>query len=241
MKHVKCYQQGYPRPQLVRKDWLDLNGEWLFAFGEDTTVSEALAGNLKRKIRVPYSYETEMSGIGDTSQHNTVWYSRTIEGKMKKKAILHFEGADYDTTVYINGTCVGSHRGAYSRFSFDVTEYLTQEKNILTVRCVDGNHPGQIRGKQRWRKESFGCWYVQTTGIWKSVWMEYVDEVYLTSLKMTPEIPIIPFGLILQSVRLPRMWKYTLIYSTTERKSVRHAFPLRTARIRCALGFRANN
>lgn len=188
MKHVKCYQQGYPRPQLVRKDWLDLNGEWLFAFGEDTTVSEALAGNLKRKIRVPYSYETEMSGIGDTSQHNTVWYSRTIEGKMKKKAILHFEGADYDTTVYINGTCVGSHRGAYSRFSFDVTEYLTQEKNILTVRCVDGNHPGQIRGKQRWRKESFGCWYVQTTGIWKSVWMEYVDEVYLTSLKMTPEI-----------------------------------------------------
>ena len=85
MKHVKCYQQGYPRPQLVRKDWLDLNGEWLFAFGEDTTVSEALAGNLKRKIRVPYSYETEMSGIGDTSQHNTVWYSRTIEGKMKKR------------------------------------------------------------------------------------------------------------------------------------------------------------
>ena len=81
MKHVACYQKGYPRPQFVRKDWLDLNGEWAFGFGEETTEEEALSGKLKKKIIVPYSYETKLSGIGDTAMHETVWYSREIAAK----------------------------------------------------------------------------------------------------------------------------------------------------------------
>ena len=186
MKHTKCYIAGYPRPQLVRSDWKDLCGEWKFAFGEEASAEDAFEEKLPRVIRVPFAYECKASGIGEETPHSTVWYSRTIEGKTGKRAILHFDGADYNTEVYINRRLVGRHRGAYSRFSFDVTDYLTEEKNILAVRCDDENHPAQVRGKQRWKKENFGCWYVQTTGIYKSVWMEYVEDVYLTGVKITP-------------------------------------------------------
>lgn len=188
MKHIKCYQKGYPRPQFVRSDWVDLNGKWAFGFGEEVNKQDALSGKLPRTITVPYSYETAMSGIGDVTRHDTVWYSCEICGKKGKRTILYFEGADYATTVYINGGIVGTHEGAYSRFSFDVTEYLQEGKNVLTVRCDDDNHPARIRGKQRWKEESYGCWYVQTTGLWKSVWLEYVDDVHLASLKITPDL-----------------------------------------------------
>ena len=188
MKHTKCYIAGYPRPQLVRSDWKDLCGEWKFAFGEEASAEDAFEEKLPRVIRVPFAYECKASGIGEETPHSTVWYSRTIEGKTGKRAILHFDGADYNTEVYINRRLVGRHRGAYSRFSFDVTDYLTEEKNILAVRCDDENHPAQVRGKQRWKKENFGCWYVQTTGIYKSVWMEYVEDAYLTGVKITPSL-----------------------------------------------------
>lgn len=188
MKHVKCYIPEYPRPQLVRNDWINLNGEWDFAFGDETTAANALAGKLKRRINVPFTYETELSGIHDTTQHNTVWYSRNISGKDGKRTIINFDGADYDTEVYVNGRLVGTHRGAYTRFSFDVTDFLADNSGVLTVKCTDNDLPVQVRGKQRWEAESFGCWYVQTTGIWKTVWLEYTDEVRLTKLKIFPDI-----------------------------------------------------
>lgn len=188
MTHTKCYLKDYPRPQLVRTDWVNLNGDWRFAFGDERTAKQVFAGDLPRVIRVPFSYETAMSGIGDETPHHVVWYARTIAGKKGRRAILHFEGADYDTQVFVNGKQVGCHRGAYSRFSFDVTEALTKAENTLVVRCEDNDHPVQVRGKQRWEDKNFGCWYVQTTGIWKTVWMEYVDETYLTQLKITPDL-----------------------------------------------------
>lgn len=188
MKHVKCYQAGYPRPQFVRKDWEDLNGQWKFAFGEEVSEAEALQGKLPRTICVPFSYETEKSGIGDKSQHARVWYARTVRAQGGKRTLLHLEGADYETQVYVNGALAGRHVGAYSRFSLDITDFLREGDNLLCVRCDDNNSPAQVRGKQRWERESFGCWYVQTTGIWKSVWLEHVDEVFLTSLKITPDL-----------------------------------------------------
>lgn len=188
MKHTKCYIPEYPRPQLVRADWQNLNGEWAFGFGEETEVANALLGKLSRKINVPFAYECEKSGIGDETPHETVWYARTVKGKAGKRTLLHFDGADYKTTVYINGEEVGAHVGAYSRFSFDITKYLTKEENVLCVRCDDPDHPIQVRGKQRWEKRNFGCWYVQTTGIYKSVWIEYVEDTYLTALKITPSM-----------------------------------------------------
>lgn len=188
MKHTKCYIPEYPRPQFVREDWVNLNGEWNFAFGEEVTSAEAMCGNLPRTICVPFTYETSLSGIEDHSQHPVVWYSRMISGRQGKRTILTFEGVDYDTEVYVGGTLVGTHWGAYSRFSFDVTDYLDNGETMLVVKCTDKDLPVQIRGKQRWEKDSFGCWYVQTTGIYKTVWLEYVDEVHLTKLKITPDI-----------------------------------------------------
>ena len=188
MKHVKCYKKDYPRPQLVRNEWKNLNGNWAFGFGEETQEGDALAGKLPRTINVPFSYETQLSGIGDKSMHKTVWYAARIGKKSNRRTLLHFEGADYQTTVYVNGVRVGSHCGAYTRFTFDLTDYLHAGENVLTVRCDDDNHPARVRGKQRWQSESFGCWYVQTTGIWKSVWLEYVSDTYLTALKITPDL-----------------------------------------------------
>ena len=187
MRHTKCYQAGYPRPQFVRKEWENLNGQWGFAFGEDVTEARALQGKLPRTITVPFSYETQNSGVGDKAQHDTVWYSRKVRGVGGKRTVLHIEGADYVARVYVNGVPAGTHPGAYTRFSLDITEYLTGGDDVLTIRCDDFDSPAQVRGKQRWEKESFGCWYVQTTGIWKSVWLERVDEVHLTSLKITPD------------------------------------------------------
>lgn len=186
MKHTKCYIPEYPRPQLVRADWQNLNGQWQFGFGEEVNYDDAVSGKLPRTICVPFSYETEASGIADQTSHSTVWYSRAVTGKKGKRTLLHFEGADYQTQVYVNGTFIGTHRGAYSRFSFDITPYLTKEKNVLAVCCTDDNHPVQVRGKQRWEDKNFGCWYVQTTGIYKTVWLEYTDDVYLTHCKITP-------------------------------------------------------
>lgn len=188
MKHTRCYQAGYPRPQFVRKNWENLNGAWKFAFGEEVAEDQALAGKLPRTINVPFSYETQKSGIGDKTQHETVWYSRTVKGDKNKRTLLHIEGADYFTRVYVNGVLAGSHTGAYARFSLDITEFLRAGENILTVRCDDANSPAQVRGKQRWERENFGCWYVQTTGIWKSVWLERVGDVSLTALKITPDL-----------------------------------------------------
>ena len=187
MKHTKCYIKEYPRPQLVRPDWVNLNGEWSFGF-EDIDAKEALQGELPLVIRVPFTYETKLSGIHRSEQHNIVWYAKKIKGKIGKRSILHFEGADYDTEVYIDGQYVGCHRGAYTRFSIDVTDYLTENESLLVVKCSDESHPIQVLGKQRWKKENFGCWYVQTTGLYKSVWMEYVENTYLTSIKITPEL-----------------------------------------------------
>ena len=188
MKHVKCYIHEYPRPQFVRSDWQNLNGEWDFAFGNEVTENDAVSGNLPRKINVPFTYETKLSGIEDTAQYHIVWYSRRITGKQGKRTIINFEGADYDTEVYVNSELVGKHRGAYSRFSFDVTDYLNDDGGILSVKCIDLDLSVQMRGKQRWESSSYGCWYVQTTGIWKSVWLEYVYDTHLTKLKITPNL-----------------------------------------------------
>jgi beta-galactosidase/beta-glucuronidase len=193
-KNMKTYKENYPRPQFVREQWECLNGSWQFAFDDDRQgEKEQWFMNFPngQEIRVPFTYETKSSGIQDESVHETVWYQRMIqidEIPVEKRLMIHFEGSDYITRVWVNGHYVGEHTGAYSRFSFDITEHLHTGSNRITVKAEDSLDERQPRGKQRWIPESYGCWYVQTTGIWKTVWMEWVPESHIVSLKMTPSV-----------------------------------------------------
>ena len=189
---MKCYKKDYPRPQFVRENWENLNGTWDFGFDDDHVGEKEkwyvnFGGD--KKIQVPFTYETKLSGIQDETRHDYIWYRRNIQvdGKRleKENYVLHFEGCDFITKVWVNGELAGSHRGGYSRFSFDITNLLKDGENELVVKAEDSFDMQQPRGKQRWIDENFGCWYVQTTGIWKTVWSEYVPKVNLASVKMT--------------------------------------------------------
>ena len=192
---MKCYIKDYPRPQFVRNNWENLNGIWNFAFDDQNIgESEKWYENFKgiQHILVPFTYETKLSGIQDESRHDNIWYQRTIhvDATLLKDNhyILHFEGSDFETKVWVNGKYIGSHRGGYSRFSFDITAFLHDGENALVVKVEDSFDMQQPRGKQRWLKENYRCWYVQTTGIWKTVWSEYVPKISLSHVKMTPNL-----------------------------------------------------
>ena len=174
---MECYKKDYPRPQLVRDNWTSLNGMWDFCFddedrGERGGWYQIWPVNQVQTIEVPFTYETKRSGIGDERAHGQVWYRRSIEADAAqlsegKHLWLHFEGSDFHTKVWVNGQYVGDHRGGYARFSFDITRFVKAKENEIVVKVEDSFDPQQPRGKQRWVKDSFGCWYVQTTGIWK--------------------------------------------------------------------------
>ncbi|MDR3144933.1 MAG: glycoside hydrolase family 2 [Treponema sp.] len=192
---MKSYQPGYPRPQFARNadSWENLNGRWDFAFddadeGMGAEWFRSFPGS--RGIEVPFTYETAKSGIGDPAPHGAVWYHRSVPFEKSKGAgkrvMLHFEGSDYRTRLWVNGSFAGVHDGAYARFSFDITGLLQDGQNDITVRAEDSFDTSQPRGKQRWKGENFGCWYVQTTGIWKTLWLEYVPEEHVIAVRMTP-------------------------------------------------------
>ncbi|NBJ92331.1 glycoside hydrolase family 2 protein [Parablautia muri] len=190
---MKCYVKDYPRPQFVRNNWENLNGTWEFRFddankGEKEKWYEGFDG--EHKIQVPFTYETKLSGIQDESRHDHIWYGKKIQVDgdrlEKENYVIHFEGSDFLTTLWVNGQMAGSHRGGYARFSFDITDLVKDGENQLVVKVEDSFDMQQPRGKQRWQMDSYQCWYVQTTGIWKSVWSEYVPKVSLKSVKMTP-------------------------------------------------------
>ncbi|TNJ66125.1 glycoside hydrolase family 2 [Paenibacillus hemerocallicola] len=191
MKYIK----NYPRPQFVRDHWIDLNGEWGFAF-DDANVGEAAGWQQSFKgdhtIVVPFTYETKKSGIGEEAHHPCVWYNRKLDIPAEargKRVFLHFQAVDYIAKVWINGEYVGSHQGGYSAFSFDIAPYVRFESaNELTVKVIDSKDATQPRGKQRWVDDNFECFYVQTTGIWQSVWLEYVERDYVDAVKITPDL-----------------------------------------------------
>ncbi|OME86015.1 MULTISPECIES: glycoside hydrolase family 2 protein [Paenibacillus] len=192
---TKFYIKNYPRPQFVRSQWLDLNGEWDFSFDDEKAgVAERWMDHFPaaQKINVPFTYETLASGIGEEKFHAQIWYRRKLtlspeaEGK---QTILHFEGVDYKATCWVNGHFAGEHEGAYARFSFDITDLLEQHaENEIVLKVEDSDSCLQPRGKQRWSGRNHDSFYVQTTGIWKSVWLEHVHDTRLDTVKMTPDI-----------------------------------------------------
>jgi len=184
----------YPRPQMVRKEWLNLNGEWEFEFdfgksGKERGVLQK--AKLERTILVPFCPESKLSGIEYKDFINAAWYKRdfTIPSNWKNgRILLNFEAVDYYCEVYMNKTFIGSHQGGYTPFSFDITDYL-QENNTVTVYVEDDTRTGlQPCGKQSKIYPSHGCDYTRVTGIWQTVWLEYVPTSYIQSFKLTPDV-----------------------------------------------------
>ena len=192
MKHTASYIPEYPRPQFVRKAWVDLNGAWDFAFDKDGTgLEKGYSGGFdtKQKINVPFAYQVKASGIGDTELCEHIWYSRKLALDPKKdvRILLHLEGCDYVTHVWLNGKDCGSATGGYHRLTFDLTGAAVKGENTLVIGVEDSYSKEQPRGKQRWQSTDHGCWYIDTSGIYKSVWLEEVNACHIESARITPE------------------------------------------------------
>lgn len=185
----------YPRPQFVREEWLNLNGEWEFEF-DDEQVGERdrwyESGRFSRTILVPFCYQSELSGIADPSFHDVVWYRRSFalpEAYKGRRIHLHFGAVDYEALVWVNGRLVASHEGGHTPFHADITDALTDGDNVVVVKAVDYSKDVTLpRGKQFWEESSAGIFYTRTTGIWQSVWLEPVSETHISRIRMTPDI-----------------------------------------------------
>ena len=185
----------HPFPQFVRKDWMNLNGTWDFEF--DFSVSGLERGFEKRtdfqeQILVPFCPESDLSGIGYKDFIPAVWYHRTFsisEGQKEGRILLHFGAVDYDCRVFVNGKEAGRHKGGYVSFSFDITELSVAGENHLTVYAQDDTRsPMQPIGKQSDRYASHDCSYTRTTGIWQTVWLEFVPVHYIKQVWYYPNI-----------------------------------------------------
>ena len=184
----------YPRPQFVRPDWMNLNGTWQFEIDHGRSGRPrglATASALSGSILVPFCPESELSGVGNKDFMAAVWYRRTFDVPAAWKdgrVLVHFGAVDYDAEVFVNGTSAGRHRGGYASFTLDITAWLREGENVLTVCAEDDNRSGlQPCGKQSSLYHSHGCDYTRTTGIWQTVWLEHVPCVHVTGVKYLPD------------------------------------------------------
>ena len=189
----------YPRPQFVRQNnWKNLNGEWDFAFDDNNIglkerwYKKEESIKFDKKIIVPFCFQSKLSGIGDESFHDIVWYRREFilpDNFAYKRILLHFGAVDYSCTVYLNGEFVGTHEGGYIGFNLDISDFI-EKKNVLVLRIEDPSTNLEIpRGKQYWEKEARGIFYQRITGIWQTVWLEAISlEYHIKYIKITPFI-----------------------------------------------------
>ena len=184
---------GYPRPQLRRQRWLPLNGPWQFAIDAEGALrrpSEVVWGET---ISVPYAPETQRSGVRNTGFHRACWYRRAFQAPdvpEGHRLILHFGAVDYEATVWIDGSLATSHRGGYTPFEVDVTDFLSSgAEHELVLRAYDD--PADLskpRGKQDWELEPHSIWYPRTSGIWQTVWLEMVPATRVRSLRWSANL-----------------------------------------------------
>ena len=178
----------YPRPQFERKDWICLNGEYDYAITGDTADAPK---KYDGKILVPFSVESELSGVGKALlPEQRLWYRRqfTVGNEFSgKEALLHFGAVDWQCSVWVNGKLVGEHTGGYNPFTFNITDVITEGENELVVKVFDPTDAGhQQRGKQILVTKGF--WYTATSGIWQTVWLEPVNRCRIDSLRLVPDI-----------------------------------------------------
>ena len=178
----------YPRPQMVRKSWMNLNGLWNYA------ITEAYAQSFKSegKILVPFAVESSLSGVGRRiTKNDALWYERSFSIPKEwegKNILLHFGAVDWQTEVYVNDQQVGEHKGGYDPFSFDITPYLKKSgKQTLKVKVLDATDNGfQPRGKQC--IINTGIWYTPVSGIWQTVWMEPVAPAHIENYYIVSDV-----------------------------------------------------
>ena len=193
--------QEYPRPQFERSTWKNLNGMWDYVI---LKPNQPKPKSYEGKILVPFSFESALSGVGRSiTPEDKMWYRKKfiIPSEWKgKRILLNFEAVDHDTNVWVNDIFVGSHKGGFDRFSFDITTFLNVRGNqTIEVSVKDGtNLSPQLRGKQHFKPS--GIVYTPVSGIWQTVWLEAVsNEAYLGEVKITTDIDkgivkITPFG-----------------------------------------------
>ena len=185
----------HPRPDLLRENWMTLNGEWQFeidkaADGESRGL--VYGQDLNARIIVPFCPESKLSGLGlgNTERLKDVWYRRRFElppAMQGKRIMIHFGGVDYRSWVYVNGQFAGSHVGENVDFQFDITSFLKDGQNEVVVKVLDDMWSGlQPCGKQSGDK-SWSCFYTRTTGIWQPVWLEAVGSSFVENISVVPD------------------------------------------------------
>ena len=171
----------YPRPNFRRPRWISLDGEWEFGAGAVETFD--------RKIVVPFCPQSSLSGIGDPSPGDVVWYRRRFDAPETERLLLHFGAVDYRATVWVNGEEVVRHEGGHTPFSADISRVAGRRGNVVTVRAEDPLADRTIpRGKQHWTARPEGIFYTATTGIWQTVWLEPLPSRSIDGLRLTPDL-----------------------------------------------------
>jgi beta-galactosidase/beta-glucuronidase len=187
---MKVPRPEYPRPQFVRDEWMNLNGEWEFAFDDRNEGLEQAwhdGRTLPLRIIVPFAYQTSLSGIHDKSIHEVVWYARSFvvpDHWQESDLLLNFGAVDYACTVWVNGQEVGHNQGGHVPFQFEIAPYIKKGTNRITIRIEDCQDPQQPRGKQSHTGLAHGIDYFDTTGIWQTVWLEPAPPIRIEEIRI---------------------------------------------------------
>ena len=186
----------HPNPNFKRADYEILNGEWDFEFdfGNSGINREMFKNNsvFSKKITVPFCVESELSGIGYKDFIPAVWYRKKInitKEQLENRVFIIFGAVDFHAKLYVNEVESGEHFGGYTSFRIELTKYLKEGENILTLYVEDDTRSFmQARGKQSEEFYSHGCDYTRTTGIWQTVYLEFVKNDYIKNFKVYPNI-----------------------------------------------------
>ena len=186
----------HPKPQFRRDSWMNLNGQWAFEIDNGRSGKarglNAKDAQLSGRIIVPFCPQSELSGVNHKDFLSSVWYRRTFEltkEQLSGRVVLHFGAVDYRCEAFVNGVSVGTHTGGYVSFCFDVTGAVHEGENVVTVYAEDDERDPLIpRGKQSELFYSHGCDYTRTTGIWQTVWLEFLPETHIEKIRFFPNV-----------------------------------------------------